>query len=102
MAISFSSAALSPWISEKIRSLMQTRLASGAGIATARRRLIWFPQDLRRAEHVIHPAAPNEKGVTQPIQVLNGFGGDLFLARQAHCDSLRPAANCPASMQLRI
>src|SRR5579872_7460643 len=66
-----------------------------------RRRLIRFPQNFRNAMNVIRPPAPYEKGVAQAIQIWNDLRRNLFLARQAHCDSLRPAANGAARVQFR-
>src|ERR1019366_7244543 len=64
--------------------------------------LVWLPQSLGGAGNVAGPAAPDEQGVTQTVQVSDSLRRHAFGAAQRDHDALGAAAHGAADVEFGI
>src|ERR1700733_2516023 len=60
--------------------------------------LVRLPQNFGNAQHLIHPAAPDEERIAQTIQILNRFWRDLFFTFQSDGQPFGGTANGAAGV----
>ena len=51
---------------------------------------------------MIGPAAPDEEGVAEPVQILDSFGGDVLFAGESDGDAFGTAADGAAGVEFRV
>src|SRR3954447_4148212 len=65
-------------------------------------RLVGLPKSLGNIQNMIHPAAPDKESVAQSVEVANGLGGYRLGGAKADEQTLGPAADGSAYVQIRI
>jgi len=64
--------------------------------------LVGLPEDFGCSEFVVDPAAPDEEGIAEAIEVSDGFGGDAFFVAEGDGDTFGTAADGAAEMEFGV
>jgi len=63
---------------------------------------VGLPENFGGSEFVVDPAAPDEEGVAEAVEVSDGFGGDVFFVAEGDGDALGAAADGAAEMEFGV
>jgi hypothetical protein len=64
--------------------------------------LVGLPEDFGCSEFVVDPAAPDEEGVAEAVEISDGFGGDAFFVAEGDGNALGTAADGAAEVEFGV